>query len=101
MKLLVDKYPAHWRTARQEMGKKYLHREPLDSKTIWNANLNGAAGVLAVFYGEGDFQRTLDLSCAMGFDADNHAATLAGLLGVVSGRNGLPEELLFPVPELG
>ena len=101
MKSLVEKYPADWRAARQEMAEKYYHQEPLTSKTIWNANLNAAAGVLALLYGEGDFQRTLDLSCAMGFDADNQAATLAGLLGVVLGRKGLPEELLFPVPELG
>ena len=36
----------------------------------------------------------------MGFDADNQAATLAGLLGVMLGRQGLPNDLLFPVPEL-
>ena len=83
------------------MAESYFHQEPLASKTIWNANLNGAAGVLAQLYGAGDFQKTLDLSCAMGFDADNQAATLAGLLGVILGRDGLPDDLLFPVPEFG
>ena len=101
MKALVRKYPDDWRAAWQEMAEKYHHREPLDSKTIWNANLNGAAGVLALLYGEGDFQNTLDLSCAMGFDADNQAATLAGLLGLILGSDGLPNDLLFPIPEFG
>jgi hypothetical protein len=48
-------------------------------------------------YGEGDFQQTLDLCCAMGFDADNQAATVAGLLGVVYGFKGLPGNLYLPV----
>ena len=101
MKALFQKYPDDWVAARREMAEGYFHQEPLASKTIWNANLNGAAGVLAQLYGAGDFQRTLDLSCAMGFDADNQAATLAGLLGVILGREGLPDDLLFPVREFG
>ncbi len=100
MKALFRKYPDDWKPARRDMAEKYYHREPPESKTIWNANLNAAAGVLAQLYGGGDFRKTLDLSCAMGFDADNQAATLAGLLGVILGSEGLPEDLLFPVPEL-
>ena len=99
MKALFRKYPDDWKAARREMAEKYYHNEPLESKTIWNANLNAAAGVLAQLYGGGEFQKTLDLSCAMGFDADNQAATLAGLLGVILGREGLPNDLLFPIPE--
>ena len=99
MKALYRKYPDDWKAARRDMAEKYYHREPPESKTIWNANLNAAAGVLAQLYGGGDFQKTLDLSCAMGFDADNQAATLAGLLGVILGPEGLPNDLLFPVPE--
>jgi len=100
MKALHRKYPDDWQKARQEMADKYYHREPDDTKTIWNANLNAACGVLGMLYGEGDFQKTLDLNCAMGFDADNQAATIAGLLGVVYGLEGLPKELLYPIPEL-
>jgi len=101
MKALYRKYPKDWKKARQEMADKYYHQEPAESKTIWNANLNAAAGVLAMLYGDGDFQKTLDLSCAMGFDADNQAATVAGLFGVAFGLDGIPKELLYPLPELG
>lgn len=100
MKALHQKYPNNWQQARKEMADTYYHQEPLESKTIWNANLNAAAGVLAMLYGEGDFQKTLDLSCAMGFDADNQAATIAGLLGIVNGVDGIPNELLYPFPDL-
>jgi hypothetical protein len=97
MKALYQKYPNDWRQARAEMAQKYYIDEHIDTKTIWNAVLNGAAGILALLYGQGDFQYTLDLSCAMGFDADNQAATMAGLLGVVLGVEGLPKDLLYPI----
>lgn len=100
MKALHAKYPNDWKQARAEMARKYYIDEPADTKTIWNAQLNGAAGILALLYGNGDFQRTLDLSCAMGFDADNQAATMSGLIGLIGGVEALPRELLFPLPEL-
>jgi hypothetical protein len=101
MKRLHRLYPDHWRKARQEMAARYHRDEPLETKTIWNANLNGAAGILALLYGGGDFQKTLDLACAMGFDADNQAATMAGLVALARGGEAIPKELLFPFPELG
>jgi hypothetical protein len=97
MKALYKKYPNDWKQARAEMAQKYYIDENIDTKTIWNAVLNGAAGILALLYGQGDFQYTLDLACAMGFDADNQAATMAGLLGVVLGVEGLPKDLLYPI----
>ncbi len=94
---LHKKYPNKWQDAWTEMAEKYYVNEPDLTKTIWNANLNGACGILAMLYGEGDFQRTLDLSCAMGFDADNQAATVAGLLGIVDGFDALPKNLYLPI----
>ncbi|NVO18892.1 MAG: ADP-ribosylglycohydrolase family protein [Bacteroidetes bacterium] len=94
---LHDKYPADWKAARKEMAQKYYIDEPDMTKTIWNANLNGACAVLAMLYGNGNFQNTLDYSCAMGFDADNQAATVAGLMGVINGMKGLPENLYLPI----
>lgn len=93
---LHNKYPK-WQDAWAEMAQKYYVNEPQMTKTIWNANLNGACAVLAMLYGEGNFQRTLDLSCAMGFDADNQAATVGGLMGVIYGMKGLPENLYLPI----
>lgn len=94
---LHDRFPHDWKSARKEMARMYYEEEPDMTKTIWNANLNGACGILALLYGNGDFQQTLDLACAMGFDADNQAATVAGLTGVIHGMQGLPENLYLPV----
>jgi hypothetical protein len=98
MKALYNKYPDDWQQARKELSEKYYHQEPVETRTIWNANLNGAGGILALLYGQGDFQKTLDLACAIGFDADNQAATMCGLLGIILGTDGLPPDLLKPIP---
>ena len=94
---LHDKYPSDWTKVRQIMAKKYYVEENPMTKTIWNANLNGLCGILALLYGNGDFQRTLDLCCAIGFDCDNQAATMSGLLAVMYGAKSLPAELTMPI----
>jgi ADP-ribosylglycohydrolase len=99
MKRLHRQYPDDWREARRRMAEAY-YREFDYNRRAWpvvDANLNGACGILALLYGEGDFQRTLDLASGMGFDADNQAATMSGLLGIVHGLEGIPQELLFPL----
>ncbi len=96
---LYHENPNDWKTARSHLVRQYYEYEGLEVRSIWNANLNGACGILALLYGSGDFQRTLDLACAIGMDADNQAATLAGLLGIVHGSKGIPENLLRPLPD--
>lgn len=94
---LYKKYPNDWVKARQIIADEFYVNEDPMTKTIWNADLNGLMGILSMLYGKGDFQRTLDLSCAMGFDCDNQAATVSGLLGVMYGAKALPEDLTMPV----
>jgi ADP-ribosylglycohydrolase len=97
MLALYDKYPNDWTKARAEMAAKYYINEPEMTKTIWNANLNGACGILSMLYGKGDFQRTMDLGCAMGFDADNQTATIGGILGIMYGASYFPDTLTKPI----
>jgi hypothetical protein len=99
MKALYRKYPNDMAAARKEMADKYYVAEGAETKTIWNAILNGAAGILALLYGKGDFQRTLDIACYLGFDADNQAATMSGLVALIRGVDGIPKDLLFLFPE--
>jgi hypothetical protein len=97
MRVLHKQYPNDWVSARQKLRDKYYYNEPEETQTIWNAILNGSCAVLALLYGNGDYQKTLDLACAIGFDADNQAATLSGLFGVMNGTKGLLAEWLYPV----
>ena len=94
---LYRQYPNDWVKARQIIADEYYVNEDPMTKTIWNADLNGLMGILAMLYGNGDFQRTLDLSCAMGFDCDNQAATVSGILGIIMGAKKLSASLTMPV----
>lgn len=95
-KLLVEAHPDDWKAARRMVRDMYYTHEPKETKSIVAAVLNGAMGALALLYGEGDFQKTLNYACMLGMDADNQAATLCGLLGIVHGPAGIPRSLLFP-----
>ncbi len=102
MKELYRRYPDDWRAARKVLADKYYIRQPYN-RFGWepiDATLNGAAGILALLYGRGDVQRTLDLACAIGFDADNQAATMTGLLALAGGTRALPESLLYPLDDV-
>lgn len=99
VKRLYTQYPKDWKTARRIIKENYLVSADYN-KHAWppiDANLNGAYGIMALLYGQGDFQRTLDYCCAFGMDADNQAATMCGLLGIVNGLEGIPKELMFPL----
>ena len=95
--------PKDWRAARAEISERYYLNEPAETKTIFNANLNGAMAILALLYGDGDFRTTLDMSCALGFDAGSGNLVELSLgpaekvLGLDIGRNGL---VAFPIQPL-
>ncbi|MCQ2183973.1 MAG: ADP-ribosylglycohydrolase family protein [Bacteroidales bacterium] len=93
---LYKENPDDWHAARKYVCDKYYINEPDQTKTIWNADLNGAMGILALLYGRGDVAETLTIGCSLGFDADNQTATICGLLGVITGRKGIPMEYAMP-----
>lgn len=107
MKDLHRQYPDDWQAARRELADTYF-RASADNgylgtfdynRHAWapvDAILNGACGILALLYGDGDFQRTLDVASGLGFDADNQAATMSGLLAIAKGAEAIPDELLHP-----
>eukprot|EP00933_Yihiella_yeosuensis_P024647 TRINITY_DN19112_c0_g1_i1.p1 TRINITY_DN19112_c0_g1~~TRINITY_DN19112_c0_g1_i1.p1 ORF type:complete len:438 (-),score=58.34 TRINITY_DN19112_c0_g1_i1:498-1811(-) len=104
VKALHKMHPANWRAVRQEIKAKYL-TYPSNCTTpgpTWNncwvgALINGLLGAMAFLYGNGNFKRTVGIAIAAGFDCDNQAATLAGLLGVMNGAKQIPRSLTHNV----
>ena len=95
---LYDQNPDDWHAARKAIADKYWFNEPSMTKTIWNANLNGAMGILSLLYGGGDIEKTLNIGCALGFDADNQTATVCGILGVIGGQGCVPTKYSIAFP---
>lgn len=53
------------------------------------SGINFAASLVSLFYGEGDFQKTVKIAVLAGWDSDNPAATWGGLLGFMHGIDGI------------
>ena len=44
---------------------------------------------MALLYGEGEYTKTVGIATSAGYDSDNQAATLGGLIGTMRGMTGL------------
>lgn len=53
------------------------------------STVNVGLTTMALLYGEGDFQQTVEIGVQGGYDADCNPATAAGLLGIIKGYEGL------------
>ncbi len=87
VKSLYKADPDDWRKARAEIHKKYYRNYNLA------CDINFAATLLALFYGEGDYKRTVEIGVNAGYDNDCNAATAATVIGTMLGWEGLPADL--------
>jgi hypothetical protein len=53
------------------------------------AGINFAASLVSLFYGGGDLMETIKIGTLAGWDSDNPTATWSGLLGFMTGREGI------------
>lgn len=58
---------------------------------------NAQIVALALLYGSGDFQESLNLAITAGFDTDCNGATVGSVLGVMLGANALPTAFVEPL----
>lgn len=57
-----------------------------------DAVINSAYIIIGLLYGEGDFEKTLEISTRCGYDSDCNPASAAGILGTITGYSGIPEK---------
>lgn len=65
-----------------------------------DARLNGAYVALGLLYGKGDFTSTLEISTRSGQDSDCNPSSAAGILGVMLGYSGMPDEWKSGIDEV-
>ncbi len=77
-------YPDDWQNTRQLLKDAYsqVGGEMRDRNGY---ELNTAATIAALLYGNGDFAKTLQIAFNFGWDCDNTAATAGTILGVTKG----------------
>ena len=110
IRLGLTEIPRNCRTARA--ARAALRRCQKDSN--WKKTLNGIckkyngmSGVHALnnleitiaglYYGKGDFGKTITLTVMGGLDTDCTAATAGSIMGAVLGRKGLPKKWIEPL----
>ena len=57
-----------------------------------DAVINSAYIIIGLLYGDGDFERTMEISTRCGYDSDCNPASAAGILGTMLGYSGIPEK---------
>lgn len=89
---LRDQYPNDWRSAVRviyNMGRK-LYRI---NDTMVYGDINNGFGILAILYGNNDYIETLKIASLAGCDGDCTAASVGGLMGIIKGMSGTPQEI--------
>ena len=85
----------NWRDTRKKIHHKYYrykkgsYEAPVSVVSSLN---NGLCGIMAILYGEGDFMKSVSIATSAGYDCDNQAATVGGLMGILNGTECIPEE---------
>lgn len=91
---LLDSQP-DWRGTRQLIYTYYQGPLSFGRSVSWyDSILNLGTTTLALLYGNGDFEQTVQIATLAGWDCDNAAATSGGLIGLVRGYSGLPAWML-------
>ena len=62
-----------------------------------DAVINSAYILIGLLYGEGDFEKTLDIATRCGQDSDCNPASAAGILATMMGYSNIPEKFLAPL----
>ncbi|MCK5201972.1 MAG: ADP-ribosylglycohydrolase family protein, partial [Spirochaetales bacterium] len=58
---------------------------------------NSGVIALALYYGKGDFARTIEIATMSGWDTDCNAGNVGTILGVMAGPVGIPERYRRPI----
>lgn len=88
------KYPKDWKQCWFEVNNAFADEVGCPDG-VWNglnidAKLNAAYVVIGLLYGQGDFEKTMEISTRCGQDSDCNPASAAGILGVMYGYDAIP-----------
>jgi len=99
-----SEHPDDWETTWQLIEETWNDREPCPQGALnpfnIDAKLNGAYIALGLLYGDGDFERTLEISTRAGQDSDCNPSSALGILGVMLGYRGIPETWTAGIPDI-
>ena len=83
----------NWELTRDRVARRYQYAQNsgYTYKYPWDSGINFAASMVSLFYGEGDYKKTIRIGSMSGWDSDNPTSTWGGLLGLLYGHEGLQQ----------
>ncbi|MGA2866397.1 MAG: ADP-ribosylglycohydrolase family protein [Verrucomicrobiota bacterium] len=97
-------HPNDWRKVWQLLEQKWDkdHSCPDGALEAFNidAKLNGAFVASGLLFGGGDFYKTMEIATRCGQDSDCNPSSAAGVLGVILGYSGIPDQFKSGIPAL-
>lgn len=83
-----------WRATQSLAYDRYYAASNGRYRWWYESSANTAMTTLALLYGQGDLQKTVEIAVQAGFDADCNPATAGGLVGLMKGYSNLSADFL-------
>ncbi|MBA7529139.1 hypothetical protein ES705_21331 [subsurface metagenome] len=102
---VIDGYkrnPDDWKKTWQEIYDKWGEVDICCALSEYNidAKLNGAFIAMGLLYGEGDFEKTMEISTRCGADSDCNPSNCSGVLGIILGYDNMSTEWTRYIDEI-
>lgn len=83
----------NWEQTRDKLHRRHtgVTTDGYNYRSWFDAGINFGASLVSLFYGEGDFKRTVQIGTLCGYDSDNPTATWGGLLGFMMGPDAIED----------
>ena len=94
--------PTDWKITWLKLQEKWGTKDICGALDPFNidAKINGAYIVMGLLYGNGDFEKTLEISTRCGQDSDCNPSNAAGVLGIILGYENIPDKWKRYIPEI-
>jgi len=89
------KNPTNWKATWKFMQDKWGEVDICGANDKFNidAKLNGAYIIIGLLYGDGDVDKTMEITTRCGQDADCNPSNAMAVLGIIKGFSNLPEKM--------
>lgn len=93
---VIDGYkrnPKDWKKTWHEINNNWGNSDICCALSEFNidAKLNGAFIAMGLLYGEGDFEKSMEISARCGADSDCNPSNVAGVMGIILGFDNIPK----------
>ena len=89
-------WPDDWEKAHEQIDIKWAP-EGKKKRAVFP---NNAVNVLALLYGEGDFDKTISIAVMAGYDTDTNAGDVGPVLGVIHGPGAIADKWKEPIANI-